>query len=49
MGAMGRASLWIRNSNQKDGHGSHHTMEFIDYCNQNKILFAVYPHQTDVK
>jgi hypothetical protein len=25
-----------------DGHGSHLTMDFIEYCNQNKILLAVY-------
>jgi hypothetical protein len=30
-----------------DGHGSHLTMDFIEYCNQNKILLAVYPpHST---
>ncbi|EOA85915.1 uncharacterized protein SETTUDRAFT_78617, partial [Exserohilum turcica Et28A] len=30
-----------------DGHGSHLTMDFIDYCDQNKILLAVYPpHST---
>lgn len=26
-----------------DGHGSHITMEFIKYCDDNKILLAVYP------
>jgi hypothetical protein len=26
-----------------DGHGSHLTMDFIEYCNQNKILLGVYP------
>ena len=30
-----------------DGHGSHLTMEFIDYCDDNKILLAIYPpHST---
>jgi hypothetical protein len=30
-----------------DGHGSHLTMDFIEYCDQNKILLAVYPpHST---
>ena len=30
-----------------DGHGSHVTMDFIDYCNQNRILLMVYPpHST---
>jgi hypothetical protein len=30
-----------------DGHGSHITMEFIEYCNNNKILLAIYPpHST---
>ena len=30
-----------------DGHGSHATMEFIDYCNDNKILLATFPsHST---
>jgi hypothetical protein len=30
-----------------DGHGSHLTMDFIEYCNQNRILLAVYPpHST---
>jgi hypothetical protein len=30
-----------------DGHGSHVTMDFIDYCHQNKILLLVYPpHST---
>jgi hypothetical protein len=30
-----------------DGHGSHVTREFIDYCEQKKILLAVYPpHST---
>ena len=30
-----------------DGHGSHLTMDFIDYCDQNKILLAIYPpHST---
>jgi hypothetical protein len=26
-----------------DGHGSHLTMDFINYCNDNKILLAVFP------
>jgi hypothetical protein len=26
-----------------DGHGSHVTMEFIEYCNDKKILLAVFP------
>jgi hypothetical protein len=26
-----------------DGHESHLTMDFIEYCDQNKILLAVYP------
>ncbi|RYN57418.1 hypothetical protein AA0114_g2574 [Alternaria tenuissima] len=30
-----------------DGHGSHVTMEFIEYCNDNKILlFVLPPHAT---
>lgn len=30
-----------------DGHGSHVTMDFIQYCDKNKILLAVYPpHST---
>ena len=30
-----------------DSYGSHLTMDFIDYCDQNKILLAVYPpHST---
>jgi hypothetical protein len=30
-----------------DGHGSHLTMDFIDYCDQNKILLAIFsPHLT---
>jgi hypothetical protein len=30
-----------------DGHGSHLTMDFIEYYDQNKILLAVYPpHST---
>jgi hypothetical protein len=30
-----------------DGHGSHLTMDFIEYCDQNKILLMVYPpHST---
>jgi hypothetical protein len=30
-----------------DGHGSHLTMDFIKYCDQNRILLAVYPpHST---
>ncbi|KAI1507013.1 Jerky protein [Pyrenophora tritici-repentis] len=30
-----------------DGHGSHVTMDFISYCDQNKILLAIYPpHST---
>lgn len=27
-----------------DGHGSHLTMDFIEYCDQNKILLLIYPH-----
>ncbi|RYN26376.1 hypothetical protein AA0115_g7097 [Alternaria tenuissima] len=26
-----------------DGHGSHVTMKFIEYCNDHKILLAIYP------
>jgi hypothetical protein len=26
-----------------DGHGSHETMDFINYCNDNKILLALFP------
>jgi hypothetical protein len=26
-----------------DSHGSHITMDFINYCNQNKILLAMLP------
>jgi hypothetical protein len=26
-----------------DGHQSHLTMDFIDYCDQNKILLAIFP------
>jgi hypothetical protein len=26
-----------------DGHGSHVTMDFINYCNEHKILLAVFP------
>lgn len=26
-----------------DGHGSHLTMEFINYCDDNKILLIIYP------
>jgi hypothetical protein len=26
-----------------DGHGSHVTMDFINYCDQNKILLAIFP------
>jgi hypothetical protein len=26
-----------------DGHGSHLTMDFIDYCDHNRILLAIYP------
>jgi hypothetical protein len=26
-----------------DGHGSHLTMDFIDYCDRNRILLAIYP------
>jgi hypothetical protein len=26
-----------------DGHGSHLTMDFIEYCDRNKILLAIYP------
>lgn len=30
-----------------DGHGSHVTMEFIEFCDQNRILLAIYPpHST---
>jgi len=30
-----------------DGHGSHLTMRFLDWCQSNKILVAVYPpHST---
>jgi hypothetical protein len=30
-----------------DGHGSHITMKFINYCDENKILLATYPpHST---
>jgi hypothetical protein len=30
-----------------DGHGSHVTMEFIKYCDDNRILLAIYPpHST---
>jgi hypothetical protein len=30
-----------------DGHGSHVTMDFIEYCDQNRILLMVYPpHST---
>jgi hypothetical protein len=30
-----------------DGHGSHVTMDFLEYCNKNKILVAIYPpHST---
>ena len=30
-----------------DGHGSHVTMDFINYCDENKILLAIYPpHST---
>jgi hypothetical protein len=30
-----------------DGHGSHFTMDFTEYCDQNKILLAIYPpHST---
>jgi hypothetical protein len=30
-----------------DGHGSHLTMDFIEYCDQNRILLAIYPpHST---
>ena len=30
-----------------DGHGSHVTMDFINYCDQNKILLVIYPpHST---
>jgi hypothetical protein len=30
-----------------DGHGSHVTMDFIEYCDQNKILLAIFPpHST---
>jgi hypothetical protein len=26
-----------------NGHGSHLTMEFINYCDDNKILLMIYP------
>jgi hypothetical protein len=26
-----------------DGHGSHVTMKFINYCDENRILLAVFP------
>jgi hypothetical protein len=30
-----------------DGHGSHLTMDFIEFCDQNRILLAIYPpHST---
>ena len=30
-----------------DGHGSHLTMDFIEYCHRNRVLLAVYlPHST---
>jgi hypothetical protein len=30
-----------------DGHGSHISMDFIDYCNRNRILLAILPpHST---
>jgi hypothetical protein len=30
-----------------NGHGSHVTMDFIDYCDRNRILLAIYPpHST---
>ena len=30
-----------------DGHGSHLTMDFIEYCHQNRILLAIFPpHST---
>jgi hypothetical protein len=30
-----------------DGHGSHITMSFIDYCDRNRILLAIFPpHST---
>jgi hypothetical protein len=30
-----------------DGHGSHVTMDFIKYCDNNKILLCVFPpHST---
>jgi hypothetical protein len=30
-----------------DGHGSHVTMDFIEYCDQHKILLAIFPpHST---
>jgi hypothetical protein len=30
-----------------DGHGSHLTIDFIDYCDHNRILLAIYPpHST---
>ncbi|RYN88163.1 hypothetical protein AA0119_g12098 [Alternaria tenuissima] len=30
-----------------DGHGSHLTIDFIEYCDQNKILLAIFPpHST---
>jgi hypothetical protein len=30
-----------------DGHGSHVTMKFIEYCDSNRILLAIFPaHST---
>lgn len=29
-----------------DGHESHVTMDFINYCDQNRILLAILPHST---
>jgi hypothetical protein len=42
--AKARSSYWLL---ILDGHGSHLTMDFIEYCDQNKILLAIYPpHST---
>jgi hypothetical protein len=29
-----------------DGHGSHVTMDFIEYCDQHKILLAIFPRHS---
>ena len=29
-----------------DGHGSHLTKEFLEYCHGHKIILAVYPHHS---